>query len=844
MNFLLRSTHVTAADLPPSPGNDLPLNATHPPRPKSTLEGLISEDPYLNYSTSEAATESSVQYNHAAAGKDEPAISQNYIDVTEELGSIAIPISKLPHDWKDAPNISSFQALDRSFVFPGEQIHVLACLSCKKEDTEIITPFKVAAVMTKNGMRQPSKKQDGHAGSDSNDESTETSPQAHAIDYNGETVTNNTHDKKEDISTSESLLRMEDHKKQTEMLLQTFKNSHFFVRIEESDVPLWSKSSSHAPPSKSTEMPVRNVNLSSLNAVIDRGNFNANVSGGAARDIVECFSLPNGDIVVLLQVNIGVEILKDPVLEILQFEKYQDKDSSYPYPSNINSNVDPCGELLKWLLPLDNVILPPSRSLSPPPPFSSTSGSGSASLKSTFSASFGHFRSYSMSSLPPNTTPPILPAKTPSSKPDFNLEDWDSFSSNNITKGQKVGKENLLSFRGVSLEPERFSVSCGLEGIYIPGRRWRKKLEIVQPVEIYSFAADCNTDDLLCVQIKNVAPSHIPDVIIYVDAITVVYEEASTSGPPLSVPIACVEAGSDHSLPNLALRRGEIHSFILKPATSASKIFKSQIHSSFQSPHSLAGNATSNIRLPSKILDWKKRSSAADQYSLMVSCRCNYTESRLFFKQITPWRPRVSRDLMISVASEISKRSIGFSGGKVSQLPVQVLTLQASNYTSEDLTLTVLAPASFTSPPSVVSLNSSPTSPISPFVGFAGKVSEERRGIFDQRSSSMPVELDVQKLYVDKQPQAASNNEQVPAFSDVIPSTSLSCSHLWLQSRVPLGCVPSHTMATIKLELLPLTDGIITLDTLQIDVKEKGITYIPECSLKINATSSISSGIM
>lgn len=45
-------------------------------------------------------------------------------------------------------------------------------------------------------------------------------------------------------------------------------------------------------------------------------------------------------------------------------------------------------------------------------------------------------------------------------------------------------------------------------------------------------------------------------------------------------------------------------------------------------------------------------------------------------------------------------------------------------------------------------------------------------------------------------------------------------------------------MATIKLELLPLTDGIITLDTLQIDVKEKGTNlfisivdfFVPACS--------------
>lgn len=46
-----------------------------------------------------------------------------------------------------------------------------------------------------------------------------------------------------------------------------------------------------------------------------------------------------------------------------------------------------------------------------------------------------------------------------------------------------------------------------------------------------------------------------------------------------------------------------------------------------------------------------------------------------------------------------------------------------------------------------------------------------------------------------------------------------------------IRCVPSKSTATVKLELLPLTDGIITLDTLQIAVKEKG---------KLLPTSSIS----
>lgn len=57
-----------------------------------------------------------------------------------------------------------------------------------------------------------------------------------------------------------------------------------------------------------------------------------------------------------------------------------------------------------------------------------------------------------------------------------------------------------------------------------------------------------------------------------------------------------------------------------------------------------------------------------------------------------------------------------------------------------------------------------------------------------------------------------------------------SFSHtVWTENNDICGCVrcvPAQSTATIKLELLPLTDGIITLDTLQIDVKEKGIIIL------------------
>lgn len=206
-----------------------------------------------------------------------------------------------------------------------------------------------------------------------------------------------------------------------------------------------------------------------------------------------------------------------------------------------------------------------------------------------------------------------------------------------------------------------------------------------------------------------------------------------------------------------------------------------------------------------------------DQYAIMVSCRSNYTSSRFFFKQPTSWRPRSSKDIMISIASQMSGKPHG-TYEKTYRLPVQILTLQASNLTSEDLTLTVLAPDSFTSPPSVVSLNS-PRTPKSPFIGFAEFLTRAN----GERSIGSKWEKGFNSIIKKKEEQSYDHKAQeIPLSDDVIPSSGITCTHLWLQSRVPLGCIPSKSVVTVKIELLPLTAGIITLDSLQIDVKEKG----------------------
>ncbi|RDY04455.1 hypothetical protein CR513_11837, partial [Mucuna pruriens] len=806
MNFLIRSTTGVYGERSSIPVPE-PRAETHHRSASagSSLETLISDDPYSRY---DAKVGGSMVHKH--------------LDVAEEEGWITIPCKELPENWNCAPDIQSLCSLDRSFLFPGEQVHILACLSACKQDT---SSFKVAAATSENGVGHSPKKENGNIESRNNSVSGE-----------GELGTSG-EEKLEDVSDSESLLQKEVLKKQTALLLQKFENSHFFVRISESDDPLWSKrsssekfsNSSDAYNEKGSTINSKGTSLSSISAVIDKGNFNSNVSGGVARNSVKCYALPNGDIVVLLQVNVGVNFLRDPCIEILHFEKRQERMSSPDSKGDgVNTNQDSCAELLNWILPLDNVkpsTCPPSSHLT------STSGIGSSSQNSNFSGSsssqlfsFSNFRSYSMSSLPQPMITTATPVKAVSSRPSFDLEDWDQISSQKYLR-RKTGVERLLSFRGVSLERDRFFVCCGLEGIYTPGRRWRRKLEIIQPVDIHSFAANFNSDDLLCVQIKNVAPTHAPDIVIFIDTITIVLEEFTKNGSLSSLPISCIEAGNDHSLPNLALRRGEEHSFILKPATSTWKGLKIQDDRSSQLSKLQIGNKTSKVSL-----DRRKTSLINDQYSIMVSCRCNYTASRLFFKQPTSWRPRSSRDIMISVVSEMSGQSPA-AYEKTCQLPVQILTLQASNLTSEDLTLTVLAPASYTSPLSVVSRNS-PTTPKSTFIGsseFLGRLNGERGISATQGQSFTSVVKDNEQQSYDGKAQAVSMSD------DVIPSSDLSCTHLWLQSRVPLGlvlidlkpclghirCIPSQSVVTIKLELLPLTDGIIVLDTLQIDVKEK-----------------------
>ncbi|KAE8786775.1 hypothetical protein D1007_39357 [Hordeum vulgare] len=821
MNFLYRAAQPELPRIPEQP---------------KTLEGLIADDPFRVSASAEedgTASNGAGEIGGDAAASPPAATSPDskssappgkHSDVSQDEGWIAIPNKELPEDWSEVSDMLQLRPLDRPFLFPGEQVHILACLSASKQDMTSISPFRIAAVMSKNGnspLHPTNKSSPVSENGDTNGTAGENS--SLGVEDNMESVEldEKASPSEQDIVETESLLRMEDRKQQIETVLQQFKRSNFFVRIAESDEPLWSKkrvaaTKSADEQSYSDSQGNNRVSRSTAyNTISDKGVFDGSTSGGVARDTVRCYALQNGDIVVVLQVNVGVSNMVDPVLEVLQFEKCT--SSNYMRENLVNGlpngYEDPCQELLSWLLPLDRT-LPPPRSLSPPTLTPSISHKQSYSASGSQIFSLSHFRSYSM----PSSSFPQLPnIRSPP------ISENQEFVPEKPAKTPDVINDGQLSFRGVPLEPERYSVRCGLEGVYLPGKRWSRKVEIIQPIEVHSFSAKCTAENLLCVLIKNIAPQHVQDIVVFIDAITVVFEEASKGGSPLSLPIASIEVGHGHSLPNLSLRRGEEHSFILKPAimSSRDRRINTDVPLTLSLPK-MSGAAT-NTSTP-RVSELS--GGLTDQYAVLISYRCNYTESKLFFKQATSWQPCAASDLMISVSSELSLRNPSPSA-RVPQLPVQVLTLEATNMTSENLTLTVLAPEASGSS-SVVSLNSAPTTPDGSYDNLNEHMRRSglgKHGTGFRRLNSV----------VAGSPKESDNGGNRM-------STSAGCTHLWLQSAVPLGCVPARSSTTVKLELLPLTDGIITLDTLQITIKEKGLTYIPEHSLEIHASSAISAG--
>lgn len=97
MNFLLRSTQNVPAERPTV--QETPPAAYYAPKPAITLEGLISEDPFPQYSVdddNDEEADASASENGSIAGHKEKsgcAAVVKHSDVSEEEGWITIPCS-------------------------------------------------------------------------------------------------------------------------------------------------------------------------------------------------------------------------------------------------------------------------------------------------------------------------------------------------------------------------------------------------------------------------------------------------------------------------------------------------------------------------------------------------------------------------------------------------------------------------------------------------------------------------------------------------------------------------------------------------------------------------------
>lgn len=107
--------------------------------------------------------------------------------------------------------------------------------------------------------------------------------------------------------------------------------------------------------------------------------------------------------------------------------------------------------------------------------------------------------------------------------------------------------------------------------------------------------------------------------------------------------------------------------------------------------------------------------------------------------------------------------------------------------TSEDLTLTVLAPSSHPYPTPAVSLSNTQSSPLSSFVvpsNLAERVTKDEQEVSEQRLISVS---NNHRQEVEGSFPSASFSEQPVPVADVLQTADQGCTHLWLQSRVPLG---------------------------------------------------------
>eukprot|EP00850_Spirogloea_muscicola_P014258 SM000101S09256 [mRNA] locus=s101:251139:257485:+ [translate_table: standard] len=598
-------------------------------------------------------------------------------------------------------------------------------------------------------------------------------------------------------------------------------------------------------------------------------------AGGLAR-AAAVSALPNGDVVIVLQVVVASSFLgSDAVLEVLQYEPSDGGgDSMDESLADLN--------LLRWLLPLEvaTTTLPldavaAAAGRASPPPASLPTSSSTPSFSSLAGFSFS---STSSAPSPPRPTAAAaaaglaaslrLPTGSKSSSTSGTVSPPpyldDELGGRALYTPDGVGNEGLLSFRGHTLDPQRFAAQWGLDGLHNPGRKWVRHVAVLMPLTVESFAAECDTSDLLCVLVENVLPASGngagSGVTMFIDAVSL---ECEGEWPVAAGPLVSLEVGEPHRLPDLPLRPGEQHSFVLRSNLK-------------RQPAEAQPQRQPEDRLDSRGLQSAQGERAGvrvgvkePQFSVLLSCRSSHSESRLLFRHHLSWSQRPRRDVLLSVSQEspASRSSTASSTAHTSSLSQQfvkpqAVSVHATNLTSEELHLTLLAPVSLAA--TALGRLTFPTSPLhgqpppstgsapaplfpfrevlhgdSPLLG-SGERRVHNRSSFSQGPLLPPVRrmesllgaaaVAVSQRQASLGAASASTAADAPSVTEPSPR-----SHLWLQSVAPMGKVPPHSTTTICCELLPLVDGIITLDTLHVSTKHRDVLFIPEKPLQIYA---------
>lgn len=79
-------------------------------------------------------------------------------------------------------------------------------------------------------------------------------------------------------------------------------------------------------------------------------------------------------------------------------------------------------------------------------------------------------------------------------------------------------------------------------------------------------------------------------------------------------------------------RRGEEHSFILKPVMTSLRHSKVETDCSKRRPSRISTRTYRSSQLPSSTMEWRDSDPPAVRYAVLVSCRCNYTGSKAEIK--------------------------------------------------------------------------------------------------------------------------------------------------------------------------------------------------------------------